>query len=457
MNPLQDSTIMRIFKTSLFSTLVSAIFVCSAFAQSDGGQQNVIGEGGTFAIVGAKIVPVSGPVISNGTIVISNGKITAVGAAVAVPANAVKIAGAGLSVYPGMIDAGTNMGLSEIGQGASGTVDVSETGDNNANARAITGINPNTSHINVTRVNGITTVLSHPTGGTISGQAAVINLIGATQSEMALVPEFGLVINFPRAATGGGFGGFGGFGGGQVDLAEAVRRRDQKIDELKRLFRDAEAYAKVREAYAKDKTLPSMSVDLKLEAMVPYVRGQKPVIFVAERDRDIKAVIKFVEDMKLKGIIIGGQDAWKSADGLKKNNIAVIYTNMFALPVQDDDAYDYMFEAPAKMQKAGIRFAISTGEEGGNVRDLPYQAGVAGAFGLSPEEVLKSVTLYPAQILGIDDKVGTLDAGKIANVVVADGDILEPTTNIKELFINGRRLPLTSRHTDLYRQFKDRK
>ncbi|MFM8440690.1 MAG: amidohydrolase family protein, partial [Acidobacteriota bacterium] len=189
----------------------------------------------------------------------------------------------------------------------------------------------------------------------------------------------------------------------------------------------------------------------------PYVRGQKPIIFVAERDRDIKAVIKFVEDMKLKGIIIGGQDAWKSADGLKKNNIAVIYTNMFALPVQDDDAYDYMFEAPAKMQKAGIRFAISTGEEGGNVRDLPYQAGVAGAFGLSPEEVLKSVTLYPAQILGIDDKVGTLDAGKIANVVVADGDILEATTNIKELFINGRRLPLTSRHTDFYRQFKDRK
>jgi imidazolonepropionase-like amidohydrolase len=161
--------------------------------------------------------------------------------------------------------------------------------------------------------------------------------------------------------------------------------------------------------------------------------------------------------MKLKAIILGGQDAWKVADDLKKNDIAVIYTNIYNLPVQDDDAYDYLFEAPAKMQQAGVKFAISTGNDGPEVRDLPYHAGLAGAFGLSKEDALKSVTLYPAQILGIADKVGSIEVGKMANIVVTDGDILEPRTNIKYLFIDGKLLPLTSRHTDLFNSFKDRK
>lgn len=191
--------------------------------------------------------------------------------------------------------------------------------------------------------------------------------------------------------------------------------------------------------------------------MIPYIRGEKPIIFTAERERDIRGVIKFVEETKVKGIIVGGQEAWKAAEGLKKNNISVIYTNIYALPVRDDDPYDYLLEAPSKMQKAGLLFAISTGEEGGNVRDLPYQAGIAGAFGLSKEDALKSVTLYPAQILGISDKVGSIEQGKIANLVVTDGDLLDPRTNVKHVFINGRLIPLTSRHTELYDAFKDRK
>jgi imidazolonepropionase-like amidohydrolase len=161
--------------------------------------------------------------------------------------------------------------------------------------------------------------------------------------------------------------------------------------------------------------------------------------------------------MKIKAIIMGGQEAWKAADDLKKNNIAVIYTNIYSLPVRDDDAYDYLFEAPAKLQRAGVRFCISTGDGGAEVRDLPYHAGLAGAYGLPKEEALKSVTLYAAQILGIADKVGSIETGKIANIVITDGDILEPRTNVKYLFINGRMLPLTSRHTELYESFKDRK
>jgi imidazolonepropionase-like amidohydrolase len=203
--------------------------------------------------------------------------------------------------------------------------------------------------------------------------------------------------------------------------------------------------------------LPLPETNLALEAMIPYVRGEKPIIFSAERARDIRGVVKFVEEMKLKAIIYGGAEADLVADELKKNNIPVIYENIFRNPLDRDDPYDALFEAPAKIQKAGIKFAISTGDDGANVRDLPYQAGMAAAYGLPRDEALKSVTLYPAQILGVADKYGSLEVGKMANVVVTDGDILQIRTNIKHVFIDGRMIPLTSRHTELFDSFKDRK
>jgi imidazolonepropionase-like amidohydrolase len=347
------------------------------------------------------------------------------------------------------------MGLAEITLGVPGSVDIAETGDMNANVKAILGINPHSTHINVTRVNGITSVLSVPAGGIISGQAAVINLNGSTQAEMAVVPIFGLVINFPRIST---FSGFNPAAAAQpIDFSEAIKQRDKRTDDLRKLFRDAENYARVQDAYAKDKSLPYPTTDLKMAAMIPYVRGEKPVIFTAERERDIRNVISFAKEMKIKAIILGGQEAWKAANELQQNNIAVIYTNIYNLPVRDDDAYDYLFEAPAKLQKAGVKFAISSGNDGPEVRDLPYHAGLAAAFGLPKDEALKAVTLYPAQILGVADRLGSIETGKVANIVVTDGDILEPRTNVKYVFINGRMLPLTSRHTKLFEQFKDRK
>ena len=451
----KKAKVISIFSVFLRLCGLISLLAFGAFAQSDGSQQNQTGKAGTFAITNARIITVSGATIENGTVIIQNGKITAVGANATIPSGAERIDAKGLSVYPGMIDAGTNLGLAEIGQGASATIDVAETGDMNANAKAILGINPHTSHVNVTRVNGITTVLSMPSGGIISGQAAVINLNGSTQAEMAVVPTFGLVINFPRIST---FSGFNPFTGPQtIEFSEAVKQRDKRLEDLKKLFKDAENFAKVKEAYAKDKTLPMPSTDVKMDALIPYIRGEKPIIFTAERERDIRGVAKFVSETKVKGIIFGGQEAWKAADDLKKNNIAVIYTNIYNLPVQDDDAYDYLFAAPSKMAQAGLKFCISTGDNGATVRDLPYHAGLAGAYGLAKDEALKSVTLYPAQILGISDQLGSIEVGKMANVVVTDGDLLEPRTNIKYLFINGRLLPLTSRHTELYDAFKDRK
>ncbi len=438
-----------------------SVLICgsiSVHAQNDGAEQNKTGRAGTFAIVGARIVTVSGATIENGTVVIKDGKIAAVGAGVAVPAGAEKIDGKGLSVFPGMIDASTNMGLAEITLGLAASVDLAEVGDMNADARAIKGIHPHSAHVNVTRVNGITTVLSAPTGGTISGQAAIINLNGSTPDEMAVIKDFGLVINFPSVAGGGRGGGGGGrFGGPAIDFNQAVQRRDQAVEDLKKIFRNAEAYLRAKAAYARDKALPYPATDQKLEVMAPYIHGEKPIIFSAERERDIRAVAKFVGEMKVKGIIDGGQEAWKAADDLKKNNIPVVYTHIYSLPVREDDAYDYLFEAPSKMQAAGVKFCISTGNTGPEVRDLPYQAGIAGAFGLSKDDALKSVTLYAAEILGLGDKMGSIDVGKIANIVVADGNILESRTKIKYLFINGRLLPLTSRHTELFDSFKDRK
>ncbi|CAN5466669.1 amidohydrolase [soil metagenome] len=448
---------LRITKT--FFYLCLSVFICGQFsfvsAQNSGAQQNVNGKAGTFAITNARIVTVSGATIENGTVVISNGKIAAVGANVSIPAGAERIDAKGLSVYPGMIDAGTNLGLVEIGGGVPASVDLAETGDMNANAKAILGIHPHSAHVNVTRVNGVTTVMSLPVGGIISGQSAVINLVGSTQAEMAIVPTFGLVINFPRITT---FSGFNPLTGPQtVEFGEAVKQRDKRLEDLKKLFKDAESYARVKEASAKDKTLPSPVNDVKMDALIPYIRGERPIIFAAERERDIRGVAKLVGEMKVKGIIIGGQEAWKAADDLKKNNIAVIYTNIYNLPVQDDDAYDYLFSAPMKLSQTGVKFCISTGNDGAEVRDLPYHAGLASAYGLAKDEALKSVTLYPAQILGLSDKLGSIEVGKIANVVVTDGDILEPRTNVKYLFINGRLLPLTSRHTELYDSFKDRR
>ena len=421
-------------------------------------QQNQNGQAGTFLIRNARIVTVSGAPVENGSLLIQNGRIAAVGANVNAPAGAETIDGSGLTVFPGMIDAATNMGLMEIPLGAPGTDDDAEVGDMNPNARAIVGVNPHLTHIPVTRVNGTTTVLTMPQGGIVSGQASIINLIGSTQAEMAVNPSFALVVDFPRVAAGGGGGfGGGGFGGQTPNFEEAIRTRDQRLTNLRQMLKDAEAYGKAHDAYAQNKTLPRPKTDLRLAALVPYVRGEKPVIMIANREIDIRNAVRFADDNKLKMILMGGNDAWRTADLLKQRNVPVIITGIWSLPAREDDAYDVLFENASKLQRAGVRFAVASGDEGANARDLPYQAGMTAAFGLKPDEALKSVTLYPAQILGIADRMGSLEVGKVANIVVADGDILDPRTHIRHLFINGRKMPLNTKHTELFDQFKDRK
>jgi len=440
--------------------ILLTLLICagSVFAQQIGNpttQQGVLPPRGTFAIRNARIVTVSGPDIENGTVVIRDGKIEAVGTNVSVPAGAQTIDGRGLSVYPGMIDAGTNMGLVEVPQGANGTVDLSEVGDLNPNAKAIIAVNPHSAHIGVTRVEGITNTLTAPTGGLISGQAALINLLGTAPKEMAVVPQAALVINYPRI----GFGG-GGFGGGfqqPANLADTLTANERQVEQIRKMLRDAEAYGRAQDAYAKDKSLPRPDRNVVLEPLVPYVRGEQPVIFRADREAEIRGAIRFAEEMKLKPIILGGNDAWKVASLLKEKNIPVILTGVLSLPSREDDAYDALYENPAKLQQAGVRFCISTGDAGPEVRNLAQYAGMAAAFGLSKADAVKSVTLFPAQILNVADRLGSIEAGKMANLVVTDGDLLEIRTRIKYLLIDGRPVVLTSRHTELNDAFKNRK
>jgi imidazolonepropionase-like amidohydrolase len=438
-----------------------AITVLAVVSAPAAGQLGVFnpppGPQGTFAIRGAKIVPVSGPEIANGTVVISGGKIQAVGASVAVPNGATIIDGTGLSVYPGMTDAGTTMGLSEIPQGANATVDVAETGNFNPNAQAFFGVNPHSAHFGVARVVGITNVLSHPTGGVLSGQATLLNLAGSTVPEMAVVPRAALVVELPRAGFGGRRGGrgFAAFAGAQ-NTQDVNRTRQLQLDSLRTMLKDAAAYGDVIDAYAKDRSLPRPRQDVVLASLVPAVRGQMPALFVADRANDIREAVTFAEENKLKPIILGGRDAWQIAPFLKQHNVPILLASTMELPSREDDPYDVNYSAASKLAAAGVRFAITSGDAGSEVRNLPYTAGMASAFGLSKDDALKSVTLWPAQILGVGDRLGSIEPGKIANLVVTDGDLLEARTNTKYLFIDGRQVPLDTKHTELNAQFKDR-
>jgi imidazolonepropionase-like amidohydrolase len=436
--------------------LLTGSALSSATAQL-GSHNPIPGPRGAYVIQNARIVTVNGAEIPRGSVVIgADGKIAAVGANVTAPPNARVIDASGHVVYPGMMDAGTSMGLSEIPQGANATVDIAEVGSFNPNAQAIYGLNPHSAHVGVTRVVGITHVASLPTGGIISGQAAIVNLAGWTPPEMQVVPRAALVINLPRSGFAGR--GFAAFLASQQqgNSQDAQRMRERQLDSLRGILRDAEAYGKAIDAAERDRSLPRPDRDVVLASLLPAIRGQMPVIFTADRASDIRAAVNFAREMKLKAIILGGGDAVQVATLLKDNNVPVIVTGVMSLPRREDDPYDVNYSLPSRLQKAGVRFAITSGDEGAEARNLPYVAGMAAAFGLPKEEALKAVTLYPAQILGVGDRFGSIEVGKVANLVITDGDLLEAKTNTKYLFIDGRPVPLDTRHTDLNNLFKDR-
>jgi imidazolonepropionase-like amidohydrolase len=428
--------------------LLACAIATSAFAQSV--ILNSPGKKPLIAIRNATIVPVTSATIPNGTIVFNNGVITAVGANVTIPSNATVIDGTGLFVYPGLIDSGSHVGLEEI-SAVPGTVDTAELGDINPNARAEIAVNPHSNIVPVTRVNGITTVVTEPEGGIISGSSAMIQLAGWTPQEMTLKAPLAMHIHFPRLRSNA----FDEAPPDEEAAKEAAKNYTKQIDKLHDTFRDAQAYAKASAARTNNAAIKRIDRDVVLEALVPVVEGREPVVIHANLERDIRAALKFADEFKLKVILADAEDVARVIPELKSRNIPVILGPILSLPPHEDDPYDLVFTNAKTLYDAGIPFAIQS-QDSHNVRNLPYQAAACAAFGLPKDVALRSVTIAPAQIFGLADKIGSLETGKLANIIVTDGDPLEIVTHVKHLYIGGEEITLDTNQTLLWEKFKAR-
>ena len=410
-----------------------------------------------YAITHAKIFTVSGAPIDDGTLVIRDGKIAAVGASVQAPAGAQIIDAKGLQVYPGLFDPITQMGLSEI-SAVSATVDSSETGTFNPDVVAAEAILPSSEHIPVTRAAGITEVLAVPASGgfdfsgsssVLGGQASAIHLAGWTISDMLIKKNVATVLNWPQIRTQ--TFDFSTFSRKQKPYAEAKQEYEKQVNELTDFLAAARHYAlALGHGGATD-----YQRDLKFEALVPFMRGELPILVFANRARDIRNAVEFCDKEKLKMILAGGAEAYKVKDLLRSKSIPVILGPTLSLPREEDDPYDRILSQPAELAAAGVKFAFGSFDNS-FARRLGQQAANAVAYGLPNNEALKAVTLYPAEILGLGDQLGTLDTGKVANIIVTTGDPLELTTDVKYLFIKGQLTSLENKHKALYEKYAKR-
>jgi imidazolonepropionase-like amidohydrolase len=396
------------------------------------------------ALTNATIHPVSGPTIEKGTLVFDGGKITALGKDASPTADAEIIDLAGKHVYPGLFEPLNDIGLVEINS-IRATIDAQEIGQLNPNVRAVVAVNPDSEIIPTTRSNGVLITLAAPYGGLMSGRSGVIQLDGWTWEEMAIKTDVALHIQWPQAAGGGRRGR----GGGEEPTTP---RPEQGVEQLRQALSDARAYLSARKA---DSNFPR---DARWESLADVLAGELPIIAQADDLRQITAAVAFAEREKLKLIISGGYDAPQCAALLKKQDIPVIVGGTYRLPRRRGDSYDTAYALPAALSKAGIRFCISARARFGasQARNLPYHAAAAVAFGLTPDEALKAITLYPAQILGVAHRVGSLEKGKDATLFVSDGDVLDTPTQVTAAWIQGRKVDLNDRHKTLYHKYEEK-
>jgi len=399
---------------------------------------------GLIAIKDGKILTITRGVIERGTVLIRDGKIEAVGANLAIPPEAKVIDARGLWVYPGLIDAQTQLGLVEI-SGVEATRDLIEPSD------AITphmhtrdAIHAESELIEVARVNGITTALVVPAEtNTVSGQSTFIHLAGANVEELIFVPDVALHINF----------------GPQVRRAEGKfpSSRMGLIAQLRQTLLDAQNYQEQKKraeqaAEGEKEAGPrAFKRDLKLEAFLPYLNREKPVVVAAREASDIKTIVRLLQEFNLRLVLNHITYTQDILDEIAAWKVPVLVGPIYSMP-REEQRYDAVFRLPAELHRRGIKFAFQSNDAHG-VRSLPYQAGYAVAWGLPYEEALKALTIYPAEIFGVADQVGSLEPGKLANVVIADGDPLEPRTVVKYVFIKGQEVPLDTRQLRLYRQY----
>lgn len=418
--------------------------------------------GDAILIQNADIYPVTSPPIKGGSLLIQDGKIVEVGAKIAAPKGATVLDGKGLRVYPGWIDSGTQLGLEEIGS-IRETNDTGEIGEFMPQLKALSAVNPDSEHFGVVRVNGITTAIALPGGGgrgggggqIIAGQAALLHTDGWTWEEMEINRSAAMVLNFPTAAGRGGRGGIPAdlqdmFPNAANSAADARRAVLDQIAQLNNFMDDARAYKKAKAA-----NLPGFEKDLKYEAMLPVLDGKMPVAVNASRASTIHDAIAWAEKQNVKIVILQPREVAKAGPELKAKNIPVVLGRVLALPENEDAEYDEGYTQPFEAYKAGVKFALGTFTNE-FIRDLPYQAATAVAYGLPHDEALKALTINPAQIWGAGDLIGSIEKGKLADLMVVDGDPMDVRTQIRRVFIKGKEITLSNKQIRLFERYSSR-
>jgi len=397
----------------------------------------------------------NGEVLQNATIEINDGKIVKIGTGGSTPSGDKVIDAKGKQVYPGLILSSTDIGLKEIANGVRGSNDYSELGEFNPSIRSITAYNTDSKFINVLKANGILLASITPEGGVISGSSTVVQLDAWNWEDAAYKMDAGIHLNMPsfiarggrRGGGGGGFpggvpGGRGAGAGGEDPLKAAFDR----VDEIKAFLREAKAYN--AESVHK-------STNLKLEAVKGLFDKKQKLFVHGDQVKQMLIAIDFAKEFGCDVVIIGGSESYQIADLLKQNNIAVILGPEHSLPAMEDDDVDQPYKTPAALQKAGVLFALNDTHDESRYRNLSFNAGTAATYGLTKEQALQAITLNAAKILGVDNRTGSLEVGKDANIVICDGDILDmKSSNVSAAFIQGRQVSLDNKQKELYERYK---
>jgi imidazolonepropionase-like amidohydrolase len=439
--------------SSLFAIAAVSISSVAVFAQS-APVVDLSVPAPSVAITGGKLLTITHGVIENGTIVLSMGKITAVGPAaeVKIPAGAQVVDAKGMTVYPGLIDCETNLGLTEISADEASN-DLVETSDEIfPNMHVYDAFHAETEHIPITRMNGITNAIVAPASDdSLPGQDIFIQLAGRDRDQMILGKDVALPMNFSGDQRRRGDGKF-------------PSTRMGLASQLRQTFLDAQVYAVSKTEYQakltkwqkgdkKESAPTEPKIDMKAEALLPYLNGEKPVVLAAYQGYEVEVAMKIAQEFHLKVILNHVTHTQEILDKLAAYKVPVIVGPIYDFP-SANERYDAVFSLPAELQKRGVKIALSMGGGGGGSpagfdRNLPYEAGYAVAYGLPYDEALKAITLNPAEMFGVADKLGSLDEGKTANVVIANGDPLDVRTDVKQVYIQGHAIPMVSRQTRL--------
>ena len=403
--------------------------------------------GETLLLTGATVHTASGATITNGQVLVREGKIAAVGNSV-YGEGAREISLKGQHLYPGMIALNTDLGLVEI-DAVRSTIDAREVGEYTPDIFSWLAVNPDSELLPVARANGVSHFEPVPFGAVVSGQSGLMALDGWTTEQMVAKKSIALHVFWPSANLDTTTKEKSRNPAKWKSLEDQDKERKEKLRQLDDFFAEARAYAKAKEGMKGFQIIPAW------EAMLPVVRGEIPVTIHADEVRQICPAVSWATTNGVKMILADALDAWRVADLLATNKIPVIFNHVFTQPLRAEYGYDSHFRAASVLTKAGVKVAFSGGGAS-LVKNMPYAAAQSAAFGLSVDEALKGITLYPAQIAGVADRLGSIENGKDATLFVSDGDILDIRSNVKRMWIGGKEVSLENRHTRLYEKYTNR-